>query len=443
MDDIPLSSYGRASAEPAPVSRMMAEFAADFRDDVDINLGVGYVNERTIPRARILEAMEAVLARPDKHRAALNYGGPAGSPNLIDSLRRFYAKRGVPGLTEDTLRRREILIGPNGATSLLEGLARVVEPGIVVTSDPYYYIYCHYLERAGFEVLAVPEDDEGFDVDAAEARLAELGERKRHVRFFYVVTISNPTCTILSNARRRGVLELARRVSEDVGRRVPVIYDMAYEHLVHDPAVPPLESASAYDDAGLAYEIGTLSKILAPALRIGYLIGPPGALTRALVQNTSDVGFSAPLINQEIASFLLDHHVAEQAENVCVGYREKALQTQHWIDERLGPYLAERRGGQAGFYFYLTFREVETHQESAFFRFLSRTTGDQALDGPADARKPRVVYLPGEFCVHPRGELVEVGRRQLRLSYGFEEPSRIDRAIRLMRDAAEYALRRR
>jgi 2-aminoadipate transaminase len=163
-------------------------------------------------------------------------------------------------------------------------------------------------------------------------------------------------------------------------------------------------------------------------------------LLQAVVQKTSDVGFSAPLVNQEMASYLLDHHVAQQIEKVNAGYRDKAARTRAWIDARLGPLLSDCRGGQAGFYYYFTFERVETHEQAAFFRFLSRTTGRAAIDGPADARGPRVVYIPGEFCVHPRGEMVDAGRRQLRLSYGFEELPRIEQAINLMRQAADYAI---
>ena len=129
----------------------------------------------------------------------------------------------------------------------------------------------------------------------------------------------------------------------------------------------------------------------------------------------------------------------EQIRKVNAGYREKSAATRQWIDSDLGPWLAGCRGGSAGFYYYPTFQSIETHEASAFLRFLSRTTGDPAVDGAAGARNPRVAYIPGQICVHRQGELVDVGRRQLRLSYGFEDLPRIRQAIHLIKEAAEYA----
>lgn len=434
-----LSDYGKASSRPAPVNRMMAAFAVDFRAEKDINLGVGYVNENTIPRDLILQAMGQVLAHPEKHKVALNYGGPLGSPNLINSIRRFYVENNIGGLSEEILSKKEIIIGPNGATSLLEGVAHVLKPGIAITPDPMYYIYCNYLERRGFEVLTVPEDRNGIRTDLLKAKLKKLGARKGSISFFYIVTINNPTCSILSNDRRAELVRIVTDLSNELGGKIPLIFDKAYEDLLHDKTVAPLQSALQIDESSLVYEIGTLSKILSPALRIGYMIGSDSPFLRAMIQKTSDTGFSAPLITQEIAAHLLDHHVGRQIEKVNQGYRKKARLVQTWIDDLLGDFLAECSGGQAGFYYYLTFRKINTAEGSPFFRFLARASGNSGIDGPPEDKNPRVIYIPGKFCVHPKGDLVEKGNRQLRLSYGFEEPARIKAAVGFMRQAAEYA----
>jgi len=439
MEEIGLSQYGRSSSVPSPVNRMMADFAADFRDGVDINLGVGYVNERTIPAEQVRRALGEVIADPRKYRLSLNYGGPVGSGNLIASVRRYLIESAA-GLAEADLADKEILIGPNGATSLLESLAYVLPAGIVVTSDPMYYIYTNFLERRGFELLAVPEDDQGLKTDLLEEKLAGLGDRVDQVRFFYVVTVGNPTCSVLSDARRRELVSAAWRLSERLGRKVPVVFDRAYEDLVHSARLAAPASALPYDPGGIVHEIGTLSKVLAPGLRIGYLVGRASPMMRAIVQRTSDAGFSAAMINQEIASWLLDHHVAVQLESVQAGYRQKAAAVRGWLDEYLGPHLQAVSGGKAGFYFYLTFRDVRTDEDSPLFRYLTRTTGDAAVDGPAGEPKPRVIYIPGVHCVHPRGDLARIGRRQLRISYAFEELPAIRTALRLMREAVEYAV---
>jgi DNA-binding transcriptional MocR family regulator len=439
MNGIPLSAYGLASTSPSPVNRMMASFAVDFRDEIDINLGVGYVNERTIPRQRITEALRAVVDEPRKYRLAFNYGGAEGSPNLVASLRRFLVEDHSGSLSPALLSGKRIIVGANGATSLLQAAAHVLGPGTVVTSDPMYYIYTNYLERLGFTIVAIPEDHDGIRTDLICERIsARLGD----ISFFYVTSIGNPTSSILSNARKLDLVDIVTKCSRRVGRTMPLLIDGAYDGLVHDPSIQAPASGMIYDSLGIVYELGTLSKILAPALRIGYMIGPDGPFMDAIVQAVNDIGFSAPLINQEIASYMLDRHVARQLQRVNEGYREKAVATRAWIQRYLGEECEDIAGGSAGFYYYITFKSVETHDRSAFFRFLARTTGDAVVDGPAENRGPRVVYLPGAYCVHPRGLLAEKGKRQLRISYGYEELSRIEKGLAIMKDAIGYARQR-
>ena len=423
---------------PSPVNQLMTDFAVGFRDGCDINLGVGYVNERTIPHQQIQLACEKVLAHPEKYRAALNYGGAQGSPNLIASLRRFYIENRIGGITEQTLNNRDIVIGANGATSLLESITHILPAGIIFTADPMYYIYCNNLERKGFKVVAIPEDSEGLDTELLKAKLAALGSEKKAIRFFYVVTVNNPTCTILSNTRKQELVDIVTRLSYETGNKIPLFFDNAYSDLVHDSTIEPLASALRYDELGIVYEVGTLSKILAPGLRIGYLTGSKGPLLDGIIQRTSDIGFSAPLINQEIASYLLDHGIEAQIEKVNNGYQQKAKQVKTWMAELFGDSIQECRGGSAGFYFYLTLANVTTDSPSDFFKFLTRTTGQETVDGALDAQHPRVIYIPGEHCVHPNGDMVEIGKRQLRISYGFEELPQIHTALKLMKSAIAY-----
>ena len=437
--DVLLSAYGKVSSVPSPVNRLMTDFAVGFRDGCDVNLGVGYVNEQTIPHQQIQLACEKVLASPKKYRASLNYGGAQGSPNLIASLRRFHIENRIGGITEQTLDNRDIVIGANGATSLLESITHLLPAGIMLTADPMYYIYCNDLERKGFTVIAIPEDDEGLDSELLKAKIAALDDEKDAIRFFYVVTVNNPTCTIVSNNRKRELVDIITQLSYKVGRKIPIFFDNAYRDLVHDNTVEPLESALCYDELGIAYEIGTLSKILAPGLRIGYLIGPKGPFLNSIVQRTSDIGFSAPLINQEISSYLLDHGIEAQIEKVNKGYHQKAKAVKNWITELLDSNVQECRGGSAGFYYYLTLKQTPTDSTSDFFRFLTRTTGEENVDGPSHAQHPKVIYIPGEHCVHPSGEMVEVGKRQFRISYGFEELPQIRSALKLMKSAIAYS----
>ena len=269
--------------------------------------------------------------------------------------------------------------------------------------------------------------------------MESLGETAQELAFFYVVTVNNPSGVILSNTRKKALIALAERWSQKYERNIPIFFDQAYEWLIHDPAFERPQSAMLWNKQGLAYEIGTLSKVLAPALRIGFIMGNSGTLMDAIAQKTSDVGFSAPLLNQEIAAYMLDTHIAAQLLRVNEGYRTKASIVGEAINSVLGPWLEDSRGGQGGFYYYLMLRDIRTDTKSPFFAYLSRKTNDSAIDGATGNLHPRVIYIPGEFCVHPQGASAQEGLRQLRLSYGFEESEVIQQALGYIREAILYS----
>ena len=158
-----------------------------------------------------------------------------------------------------------------------------------------------------------------------------------------------------------------------------------------------------------------------------------------MAQHGSDVGFSAPPLSQAVAAHVLDHAIDGQIALVRADYRARALQVRALLDARLGPNLAEVRGGAAGFYYWLTLRDVETTEGSAVFRYCTRTTGDPEMDGPPHEPRARLVYLPGEHCVQPGGALAGPARRQLRLSYAYEPPEALERAVDILGDAVAYA----
>lgn len=430
------SSFALRSLEPSPVNEMTESFANDFRENVDINLGVGYVNDKTIPNAYIQQALAEVVQDVVKYRNALNYGGAEGSPALKNSIRQYYLRNKIGTISEREFEDIKICIGANGATSLLENFADIFEPGIVITADPFYYIYCDTLIRKGFKVVAVPEESDGINIEILKDRLAEIDPSE--LRFLYIVTVNNPSCTVLSNPKRQELVAIASQLSQKHGRLIPLIFDRAYEDIIHDSSIELPVSGLKYDNLNLVLEIGTFSKLIAPALRIGYLLTKNHEIAKMVNQKISDIGFSAPLINQEITSWLLDNCIEQQRDFVKNGYREKSKLIRSFIFKELGEYVLDIKGGGAGFYFYLTLN-VETHKKSDFYKFLNRITGDSEVDGVTE-KLPRLVYIPGVYCVSKDGEMENISKNQLRISYGFESVDQIKKAILLIKDAVEYSL---
>lgn len=430
MTAFALSNYAQNSLVPSPVNKMTEAFASDFRPGTDINLGVGYVNDDTIPSKALQTALKEVLSAPHKYKSPLNYGGAEGSPMLRQSIREFYLRNRIGGLYKKDLSGHKIIIGANGATSLLEAFAETIETGLVITANPYYYIYTEFLERKGFTIKGIDEDRNGIRIDLLKAFLQTTDIS--NISFIYIPTVNNPSCTVLAPDRIKELVEIANELSEQTGKLIPIIFDKAYQELIYGTA-PAIPSGLLYNSRGNVFEIGTVSKIIAPALRIGYMIAKESDFTKVITQKVSDTGFSAALINQEICSYFLDHFISDQLSKVNAGYKQKADFIKQAVEQKLNKWIESYTGGEAGFYFYFTFKDIETHKHSDFFNYLSRTTGNPLIDG-VTRKKERLIYIPGEICATG-----EKAKRQLRISFGFEETQILGKAIDLLAEACDYA----
>jgi GntR family transcriptional regulator / MocR family aminotransferase len=222
----------------------------------------GIPDVRLAPVVALARAYRRAVRR---HAASvLAYGDPHGHPRLRTAIAAMLAAtRGLAATGDDVIVTR-------GSQMALHLVARaLVAPGdAVAVEDLGYRPAWEAFRSHGAHLVPVRVDHEGMDV----AALTEIARRQR-LRAVYVTPHHHyPTMVTLSAPRRLALLELARR------ERIAIIED-DYDHEFHYDGRPILPLASA-DPAGVVVYIGTLAKILAPGLRLGYAVAPRDLLER-------------------------------------------------------------------------------------------------------------------------------------------------------------------
>ncbi|MDQ2768554.1 MAG: PLP-dependent aminotransferase family protein [Gemmatimonadota bacterium] len=196
--------------------------------------------------------------------ALLQYASPEGHPRLRDALATMLAStRGLAATAANVCITR-------GSQMALSLVARaLIRPGdVIVVEQLGYGPAWEAFRLAGAKVIGVPVDEDGLSIDALERVIGE-----HNVRAVYVTPHHQfPTTVTLSAGRRLRLLELAR------AHRFAIIED-DYDYDFHYDGRPVLPIASV-DPAGVVIYVGTLSKVLAPALRIGYVVAPPPLIER-------------------------------------------------------------------------------------------------------------------------------------------------------------------
>ena len=236
----------------------------------------------SLPLEGLIAAAEAVLKR--EGRTLATYGlnsGPQGYRPLREFLvGKLKADAGIR-CTAD-----EILITSGSLQGLELVNATLLERGdTVIIEQDCYQGSINRLARLGVTPVGIPLDRDGMRVDALAAVLDGLERKGIRPKYIYTIpTVQNPTGTILPVARRQEMLELA------AAHGVPIFEDDCYCDLIWSGERPP--AIYALSERGGVIHIGSFSKSIAPALRIGYVVAPWEVMSRMLALKT-DAGTGA------------------------------------------------------------------------------------------------------------------------------------------------------
>lgn len=406
-------------------SRLAADQAIGFlmqqgvRHPHILSLAAGLVDPVTLPADEVREACDGILKETGSARAALQYGAPAGAPDLVHELRRYFAgqeARGGHHISPESLDERRI-VATTGSQQLLSILSEVLlDPGdIVCVASPTYFAYLGILHGVGARIEAIPADRDGMRIDLLAERLDQLDREglAERVKLIYVVgDFENPSGACLSEPRRR---ELMRIVQSRAPRQhLFVLEDAAYRELRYDGT--PLPSLWCLDpDQRHVIHAQTFSKCLSPGLRVGF-----GVLPESLVQPVFDrkgnEDFGSAHFNQRIVARLLASGAATRhAERVRAAYRLKRDAMLTALDE----HMAGIKG------------VTWCRPEGGLYVWLNLPEGaDTRFDSPLWKRaveRENVMYVPGDIC---HGGPVETrARHQMRLSFGVQDAAGIREGI--------------
>ena len=245
-------------------------FTTSRRPDV-ISLSSGMPDVTLLSEASVRAAADA--ADRDRVRA-LQYGKVEGLPETREAICGLLDDLGVAAKPED-------LVLTSGAQQALDLVGRTfIDRGdTVIVEAPTYPGALQAFSAYDPHLVTIPLDEHGMRVDVLEERLRELG--RGAVKFLYTVpTFQNPTGTTLSHERRHRLLELSHEYD------FLVVEDDPYSCLRYEgEPLPPLK---ALDD-DVIY-VGTVSKVFAPGMRMGWIVAPRGVLAKVcLVKRGADL----------------------------------------------------------------------------------------------------------------------------------------------------------
>ena len=234
------------------------------------DFGSGRTDPGSFPTEALAEAASEAVREVGTELVC--YPGDMGHLGLREIMAAREAKR--EGI-EVPVEHVALMNGSMQAVTLVAEALMQGSDDIIVTEELTYSGTIGAYKSLGAELVGVPLDEEGMRVDALADTLEELHRKGTPPRFIYTLTTyQNPTGSMMPKARRLELLEVARRYD------AIVVDDNCYGDVHFEGVQEP--SLYALDDSSSIIYIGSLSKILGPGVRVGYMVARPPVLARLL-----------------------------------------------------------------------------------------------------------------------------------------------------------------
>jgi 2-aminoadipate transaminase len=358
-----------------------------------ISLAGGLPSPKTFPISAFAEACAHVLHKDGQ--AALQYAASEGYGPLREAVSQMLPWKVDPA---------QVLI-TTGSQQGLDLIAKVLlDPGSrVLVETPTYLGALQAFSPMEPEPVSVASDDEGVLVD-------DLVAKSKDARFVYLLpNFQNPTGRTMTEERRAAVSEAAAKAG------LPIIEDNPYGELWFDEA-PPLP-LTARNPEGCIY-LGSFSKVLAPGLRLGFLVAPK-AIFPKLLQAKQAADLHTPSFNQRMVSEVMkEGFLNKHVPTIRALYKRQR-------DAMLAALTREMKGLQVEF----------NKPNGGMFLWLRLPAGVDAVALLPKAVERGVAFVPGLPFYAGEGD-----PRTLRLSFVTASDEEIDTAIAALADAIREQL---
>jgi DNA-binding transcriptional MocR family regulator len=383
-------------------SEIRALFAVASRPEV-VSLAGGMPYTTALPLDAVGKLLSDLLAT--RGAVALQYGSGQGDPVLREHICEVMALEGVVGSPDDVT----VTVGSQQALDLITRV--FVDPGDVVLAEaPSYVGALGTFASYQADVVHVPMDDQGLVPDALREAIAAVAASGRRAKFLYTIpNFHNPAGTSLSDPRRDEVLQICMEAG------LLVVEDNPYGLLGFEgPPTPAIRARGAEDHV---IYLGSFSKTFAPGLRVGWVLAPHAVREKLVLASEASV-LCPPALNQMVVTeYLATQDWQGQVEVFKGIYQERR-------DAMLGALTSMMPAGTTW-----------THPTGGFYVWTTLPQGLDAKVMQPRAITARVAYVPG-IGFYADGQ----GQRELRLSYCFPEPSRIEEGVRRLAGVVEAEL---